>query len=115
MRGIPKKLTQSKRTPVAVRTESLDSIAADAVDVRGNGRDSGRALLEAALGSTEAVDRALGRPNLRGVSGSGKSPVRQVRLPVGLDQALVQRADLEHRKLSEIVREALAAYPGKAS
>ncbi|GAA0999808.1 hypothetical protein JOE66_002786 [Subtercola frigoramans] len=35
-------------------------IASDVVVVRGNGVDSGRALLEAALGSAEAVDVALG-------------------------------------------------------
>ncbi|RFA13913.1 hypothetical protein B7R21_07580 [Subtercola boreus] len=95
--------------------ESLDGIPVDSVVIRGNGEDSGRALLEAALGSSEAVDRAIGRPNLSGLSGRGKSPVRQVRLPVALDRALVQRANVEHRKPSEIVREALVAYLGKAS
>ena len=95
--------------------ESIDGIPADAVVIRGNGEDSGRALLEAALGSSGAVDAAVGRPNLSGHSGRGKSPVRQVRLPMALDEALVQRANSEQRKPSEIVREALAAYLGKAS
>ncbi|CAN5218984.1 hypothetical protein BH09ACT6_BH09ACT6_15520 [soil metagenome] len=95
--------------------ETLDQISADAIVVRGNGKDSGRALLVAALGSAEAVDKAIGRPNLSGVSGRGESPVRQVRLPRDLDQALVERAASEHRKPSEIVRDALTAYLGKAS
>lgn len=95
--------------------EALDTISADAIVVRGNGEDSGRALLEAALGSAEAVGKAIGRPNLSGVSGRGESPVRQVRLPRALDEALVERAESEHRKPSEIVREALTAYLSRAS
>lgn len=93
--------------------ENLESIPRDAVVIRGRGNEPGRALLEAALGSPEAVDRAIRRPSLDGRA--GKSPVRQVRLPRDLDALLVKRAEAEDRKPSEVVREALYAYLGKAS
>ncbi|HZK35611.1 MAG TPA: hypothetical protein VFC57_01485 [Aeromicrobium sp.] len=93
--------------------EGLDGIPEDAVVIRGKGHHPGRGLLEAALGSSKAVDRAMGRPSLDG--GTGKSPVRQVRLPHGLDALLVERAEAEQLKPSEIVREALYAYLTKAS
>lgn len=53
---------------------------------------------------------ALGRPNLNGDVGVGPSPKRQVRLPIGLDQALTERAKRERRNASEIIRDALDAY-----
>lgn len=68
----------------------------------------GRAMLEAALGSSDAVDRALGgRPSL---STAGTSPSRTVRLPRELDTALVDLARAEGRKPSAIVRDAVADY-----
>ncbi|WP_105036566.1 ribbon-helix-helix protein, CopG family [Cryobacterium aureum] len=52
----------------------------------------------------------MGRPTLSGRAGTGRSPVPQVRLPQDLDALLIERAEAEHRRPSEIVREALAAY-----
>ena len=45
----------------------------------------------------------------------GKSPVRQVRLPHELDILFTERAEQEHRKPSEVMREALTLYLVKAS
>lgn len=95
--------------------EDLDGIPEDATVVRGTGERPGRALLEAALGSGEAVERAIGRPTLSGRAGTGESPVRQVRLPRELDALLIERAEAENRRPSEVVREALVAYLGEAS
>lgn len=53
---------------------------------------------------------AAGRPSLNGSTGAGPSPKRQVRLPTALDDALTERAEREHRKASEIIRDALDAY-----
>jgi hypothetical protein len=72
---------------------------------------SGRAALIAALGSTEAVQEAVGgRPSLDGTVGHGPSPKRQVRLPIELDEALTARAERDHRRASDIIRDALDAY-----
>lgn len=49
--------------------ESLDSIPTNAIVIRGIGGHLGRALLEAALGSPDAVDEALGRPSAGGGAG----------------------------------------------
>lgn len=93
--------------------ESEDfTIAPTAVITKSTRSGAGQALLEAALGSSAAVDRALGRPSL---GGAGTSPSRTLRLPRELDEALIARAAAEHRKPSEIVREALSNYLGKAS
>lgn len=54
--------------------------------------------------------RTAGRPTLSGTTGSGRSPKRQVRLPADLDAALTRRAEEEHRRPSEIMREALSQY-----
>ena len=64
---------------------------------------------------TETVDAdevraALGRPRLDRSPGTGRSPKRQVRLPGDLDQLLSQRAALEHRSASEIMRDAIGQY-----
>ncbi|MCL2541079.1 MAG: ribbon-helix-helix protein, CopG family [Nocardioidaceae bacterium] len=48
-----------------------------------------------------------GRPSM---SKSGRSPQIGVRLPVGLDARLRERAAREHKRPSEIVREALEQY-----
>lgn len=64
---------------------------------------------------TETVDAdevrsTLGRPRLNRSPGTGRSPKRQVRLPRDLDQLLDQRAALEHRTASEIMRDAIGQY-----
>jgi hypothetical protein len=72
----------------------------------------GRAVLEAALGGSEALERAIsgGRPSLSGKKRSGPSPKRQVRLPIELDTALTNRARAEAKTPSELIRVAVAAY-----
>lgn len=87
-------------------------IGPDARFTKASGQGAGRALLEAALGSPEAVKRAVGKPSL---SSSGTSPSRTIRLPKDMDAQLVARSEIEHRKPSEILREALAQYLAKAS
>ena len=82
----------------------------NATVLRGEGDAPGRALLAAALGSEEAVNKALGRPSLDQGRPAGESPVRHVRLSAELDEALKARAAAEHRKPSEVMREALSAY-----
>lgn len=66
--------------------------------------------MEEPLGSSEAVERAMGWPSVDGSMARGHSPVRQVRLPRDLDALLSQRAQAENRKRSEVIREALSAY-----
>lgn len=66
-------------------------------------------------GGTETVDAdevssTLGRPRLDRSPGTGRSPKRQVRLPSDLDQLLDERAALEHRTASEIMRDAIGQY-----
>lgn len=95
--------------------ESLDNLPDEAVVTAGEELEAGRAYLENLLGSSTAVDRAMGRPSVDGTMTAGKSPVRQVRLPRELDALLAERAELEHRKPSEVMREALALYLRKAS
>ncbi len=70
-----------------------------------------RELLDEIVGSDE-LDRAIGRgrPSLAGSGKRGESPKVQVRLPHELDAALRARAAAEHRKPSEVAREAIAAY-----
>ncbi|WP_431030866.1 ribbon-helix-helix protein, CopG family [Plantibacter sp. RU18] len=84
--------------------ELLDQMDDDLIDHR--------VLTPAMPASSETVDAAevravLGRPSLHG---TGVSPKRQVRLPADLNALLDERAALEHRNASEIMREALAAY-----
>lgn len=107
------KLANDRDDVLSDWAESTDfTIAASATITKGEGPGAGRALLESALGSPAAVDRAIGRPSL---GHTGTSPSRTLRLPRELDEALVARAAAEHRKPSEIVREALSNYLGKAS
>ena len=75
-----------------------------------------RALLEDIVGAKE-LDRAIGRgrPTLAGAGKRGESPKVQVRLPRELDAALKARAAIEHRKPSEVAREAIALYLRNAS
>jgi hypothetical protein len=74
--------------------------------------EHGRAVLEAVLGSAATVDKAMGgRPPLDPSARRGQhAPVRQVRLPVSMNEQLTELAAAEGRKPSEIIREALAAY-----
>lgn len=65
------------------------------------------AFLAALIPSEEVARVRAGRPSL---SGRGKSPARQVRLPAQLDAALVERAHAEGRRPSDVLREALTAY-----
>lgn len=87
-------------------------LSPDARITKAEGPEAGRSILEAALGSPEAVRRAVGKPSL---GGKGTSPSRSLRLPVEMDAQLVARAAAEHRKPSEIMRDALAEYLAKAS
>lgn len=114
-----KKLTEAEEAHYATLATWAESdaglIPESATITRSIGDGAGRALLEAALGSPEAVDRAIGRPTLDGTVATGKSPTRQVRLPRDLDALLTERAAAEHRKPSEIMREALDNYLRAAS
>ncbi|NMR28193.1 ribbon-helix-helix protein, CopG family [Crystallibacter degradans] len=96
---------------LAAWAETAD-IAPNARITKAEGPEAGRSLLEAALGSPEAVRRAVGKPSL---SKEGISPTRSIRLPKELDAQLVARSESEHRKPSEIVRDALREYLGRAS
>ncbi len=106
---------QAEAATLSEWAENLETLPESATVQIGHGIEPGRAILEAALGSSKALDRALGRPSLNGQAGTGKSPVRHVRIPRDLDALLIQRAAAEERKPSEVVREALASYLKKAS
>lgn len=92
--------------------ENVESFGEDAKFTKSNGDGAGQGLLEAALGSPEAVQRSVGRPSL---SGEGTAPVRSYRLTDELVRELGERAKSEHRKPSEIVRDALQQYLHPAS
>ncbi|MDR1186904.1 MAG: ribbon-helix-helix domain-containing protein [Bifidobacteriaceae bacterium] len=71
---------------------------------------AGRRDLLAATGAStlqEATRIALGRPP---VGGLGPSPVVHARVPRALKESLTELAAREHRRESEVVREALATY-----
>jgi hypothetical protein len=95
--------------------ENLDTLPDEANVTTGEETEPGRGYLENLLGSSAAVDRAMGRPSVDGTMRPGKSPVRQVRLSRELDTLLAERAMQEHRKPSEVMREALDLYLRKAS
>jgi len=62
----------------------------------------GRDLLERATG---------GRPPLDPTAAPGQhSPVRQVRLPIAVNEQLAAVAAAEHRRPSDVIRTALADY-----
>jgi hypothetical protein len=67
---------------------------------------------DAAAFGRDVIERARGgRPSIDPEAGPGeKSPVRQVRLPRGLDADLVEFAESSHRKPSEVMRDALSEY-----
>lgn len=102
---------QARYDALASWAETAD-IAPGARITKATGPEAGRALLEAALGSPEAVRRAVGKPSL---SKKGTSPSRSVRLPDDMDAQLLARSAQEHRKPSEVLREALREYLAKAS
>jgi hypothetical protein len=72
----------------------------------------GRALLEAALGGSENVARAIrGRRPLDGTRAPGyRSPLRSFRLPEAMDATLATLSEAQHRKQSDVIRDALAEY-----
>jgi hypothetical protein len=72
----------------------------------------GRALLEAALGGSENVARAIrGRRTLDGARARGyRSPLRSFRLPEAMDVTLTALSEAQHRKQSDVIRDALAEY-----
>lgn len=82
--------------------ERLEDLPGDATVLHGCGEAPGRALLAHAPGGDEALDRAIGRPNLQGRRASGTSPVRQVRLPHDLAarSSLGPRESTQHRARS---------------
>lgn len=107
---------QARATRLSEWAESDASfIPEDAPIIHSTEDGAGRELLEAALGSLDAVDRFIGRPTLDGTVATGKSPTRTLRLSRDLDALLTERATAEHRKPSEVMREALALYLRKAS
>lgn len=68
-------------------------------------------LLMAATGTTdpnEAARVAAGRPRVG--AGTGPSPVVRARVPEDLKSRVIALANEQHRKESDIVRDALAAY-----
>jgi hypothetical protein len=71
----------------------------------------GRRMLMAATGSTnirEATRVALGRPRLD--AAHGPTPVWRVRAPETLDEQVRALAAQRHVPLSQVVRDAVAAY-----
>jgi hypothetical protein len=72
----------------------------------------GRALLEAALGGSDNVARAIrGRRPLDGARAPGyRSPLRSFRLPEAMDVTLTSVSEAQHRKQSDVIRDALAEY-----
>ncbi|MFI2566399.1 hypothetical protein [Paenarthrobacter sp. NPDC018779] len=87
-------------------------VGPDARISKAEGPGAGQSILEAALGSAEAVKRAVGKPSL---SNKGTSPSRSLRLSAEMEAQLLARAASEHRKPSAIMRDALAEYLAKAS
>lgn len=72
--------------------------------------DAARRTLMDATGTTttgDAIRIAAGRPSL---GREGRSPVVRARVPQALKDQVQQLAATQHRKESEIVREALTAY-----
>ncbi|MGV9868620.1 ribbon-helix-helix domain-containing protein [Rhodococcus koreensis] len=67
---------------------------------------------DAAAAGRELLDRVgAGRPSLGQADGvSGESPRRQVRLPRPLSERLDRFAENQHRKPSDVMREAVEEY-----
>lgn len=104
------KAEEERYAQAADWAEGVQDIPADATVVDATISQDGRRMMEDLLGSAEAVERAMGRPSVDGSMTPGHSPVRQVRLSRELDQLLTARAEAEHRKRSEVIREALDSY-----
>jgi hypothetical protein len=96
---------------LADRAERGELRAVPGTVLRGDAaRDAGRReLLDATGASTlqEATRIALGRPP---VGSAGPSPVVHARVPRALKDGLAELAAREHRRESDVVREALATY-----
>ena len=57
------------------------------------------------------LERSAGRPSIDPAAAPGEqSPVRRFRLPAALDAELVDVAHAQHRKPSDVLRDALAEY-----
>ncbi|HEV7184132.1 MAG: ribbon-helix-helix domain-containing protein [Actinomycetales bacterium] len=110
MNGRLSKAEEERYARAAGWAEGIDGIPEDATVVDATAGNDGRRLMEELLGSPEAVERAMGRPSVDGSMTAGHSPVRQVRLSRELDEMLTARAEAEHRKRSEVIREALTSY-----
>ncbi|WP_066517236.1 hypothetical protein [Curtobacterium ammoniigenes] len=94
---------------LSARAEAMSDLPPGVRVERSASDRAGAALLAAAVGPEEVERIGRGRPSLAGASG-GPSPSRTVRLPRDLDAALVARANEEHRRPSELVRDAVIAY-----
>lgn len=72
----------------------------------------GQQLLLEALGSRDAVTKAVGRPRLDGAAASGEeSPTIRVRVPQDRKERLEQLRIAQHRKYaSDLVRDAIDEY-----
>jgi hypothetical protein len=106
---------EARYAQMADWAEGLDDIPTDVEVIDATINQDGRKLMEDLYGSGEAIERAMGRPSVGGRMSPGHSPVRQVRLSRELDALLTARAEEEHRKRSEVIREALDHYLRKAS
>ncbi|WP_299169265.1 CopG family transcriptional regulator [uncultured Arthrobacter sp.] len=104
---------QQRYNQLAEAAENMETLPESAVVTKSDGPGAGQSLLEAALGSPESVQRSVGRPSLSGKA--APAPVRSYRLTEELLRDLGERAEAEHRKPSEIVREALHQYLHPAS
>ncbi|MGG7465186.1 ribbon-helix-helix protein, CopG family [Plantibacter sp. YIM 135347] len=106
-------MTEKHWNEAAQWAEGLDALGPDVSVTRGSAESHAevRDLLEGALGGPDALQRAVrGRPSVGHDRAAGASPIRRVRLTREMDEALQRRAEREHRKPSEVMREALAAY-----
>ncbi|MFD5598888.1 ribbon-helix-helix protein, CopG family [Leucobacter sp. NPDC058333] len=110
--------TQQNETPTArvARYERGDfEVSSDALIQTRDELRTGDFDFELDPADIAEVERhRAGRPSLSGTVGSGRSPRRQVRLSVPLDEQLAQRAAAENRKPSEILRDALTMYLNEA-
>ena len=105
---------EARAVRLADWAESDDFHLADTATAVRVGDSDADALLTDVFGAEE-LGRLRGRPSLSGKTSSGPSPKRQVRLPHELDALLRARAEAEHRKPSDLMRDALTEYLSKAS
>ena len=101
-------LPEAEAEKLSLWAEKLEETSFRAHVNESHGPEAGRAFLEGILGKAE-VDRVAGRGR-PALGAAGVSPTRTVRLPRELDDALVARAKVEHRRPSEIMRDALSTY-----